>query len=232
MLSVTVRRETMPLPPVRGVKWDMPRGDAARIRAYAVGLVDDARGAGETGDNGACRRRTRGLGAGLPEGPHQHMPGPGDPQIAGGGRGGTGGEARAQAGPQLGFRVQAPRRQGIAPDSGVNSNLELTRRRRPFSAGASVCRGPGGSPGAEAGRDSAPTHRSNVTSSPDTGGLAVSAGSRCVERETVLAVHGCGPAAVGPPPIPPETRWPIIRRFPSFLLSPSLRPGLKTALRA
>ena len=49
MLSVTVRRETMPLPPVRGVKRDMPRGDAARIRAYAVGLVDDARGAGETG---------------------------------------------------------------------------------------------------------------------------------------------------------------------------------------
>ena len=28
---------------------DMPRGDAARIRAYAVGLVDDARAAGETG---------------------------------------------------------------------------------------------------------------------------------------------------------------------------------------
>ena len=27
----------------------MPRGDAARIRAYAVGLVDDARTAGETG---------------------------------------------------------------------------------------------------------------------------------------------------------------------------------------
>ena len=27
----------------------MPRGDAARIRAYAVGLVDDARAAGETG---------------------------------------------------------------------------------------------------------------------------------------------------------------------------------------
>ena len=49
MLSVTVRRETMPLQPVRGVKRDMPRGDAARIRAYAVGLVDDARGAGETG---------------------------------------------------------------------------------------------------------------------------------------------------------------------------------------
>ena len=27
----------------------MPRGDAARIRAYAVGLVDDAHGAGDTG---------------------------------------------------------------------------------------------------------------------------------------------------------------------------------------
>ena len=27
----------------------MPKGDAARIRAYAVGLVDDARAAGETG---------------------------------------------------------------------------------------------------------------------------------------------------------------------------------------
>ena len=27
----------------------MPRGDAARIRAYAVGLVDDARAAGDTG---------------------------------------------------------------------------------------------------------------------------------------------------------------------------------------
>ena len=48
MLSVTVRCETMPLLPVRGVERDMPRGDAARIRAYAVGLVDDARAAGET----------------------------------------------------------------------------------------------------------------------------------------------------------------------------------------
>ena len=27
----------------------MPRGDAARIRSYAVGLVADARGAGDTG---------------------------------------------------------------------------------------------------------------------------------------------------------------------------------------
>ena len=49
MLSVTVRSEPMPLPPVRGVERDMPKGDAARIRAYAVGLVDDARAVGETG---------------------------------------------------------------------------------------------------------------------------------------------------------------------------------------
>ena len=48
MLSVTVRSEPMPLPPVRGVERDMPKGDAARIRAYA-GLVDDARSVGETG---------------------------------------------------------------------------------------------------------------------------------------------------------------------------------------
>ncbi len=49
MLSVTARSEPMPLLPVRGVERDMPRGDAARIRAYAVGLVDNARAAGETG---------------------------------------------------------------------------------------------------------------------------------------------------------------------------------------
>ncbi len=49
MLSATVRSEVMSLPPERGVERDMPRGDAARIRAYAVGLVDDARAAGETG---------------------------------------------------------------------------------------------------------------------------------------------------------------------------------------
>ena len=49
MLSATVRSEPMPLPPVRGVERDMPKGDAARIRAYAVGLVEDAGAAGETG---------------------------------------------------------------------------------------------------------------------------------------------------------------------------------------
>ena len=141
------------------------------------------------------------------------MPGPGDPKITGGGRGGTGGEARAQSGPQLGLRVQARRRQGIAPDAGggltrARGPCEPARRRPPFPAGASVCLDRGVSPGHEAGRDSARPHRSNAASSPDTGGSAVSAGSRCVERETVLAVPGCGPAAVGPLPIPPEARWP------------------------
>ena len=76
---------------------------------------------------------------------------------------------------------------------------EPARRRSPFPAGASVRRGPGGSPGLEAGRDSAPTCRSNVTRSPDTGGLAVPARRRSAERETVLAVTGCGPAAGEPP---------------------------------
>ena len=66
----------------------------------------------------------------------------------------------------------------------------------------------GVSPGLEAGRDSARPHRTNVTSSPDTGGLADSAGRRSAERETVLAIPGCGPAAAGPPPVPPEARWP------------------------
>ena len=141
------------------------------------------------------------------------MTGPGDPHIPKRGRSGTGSEARAQPGPQLGLRVQAPRRQGIAPDAGgglarARGPCEPARRRPPGRAGASVCRGPGGSPGAESGRGSARTHRPNVASSPDAGGSAVSAGRRCVERETVLAVPGCGPSAVGPPPIPPEAPWP------------------------
>ena len=197
MLPVTVRSEPMPLPSVRGVERDMPKGDAARIRAYAVGLVDDARG-GRNRDNRACRRRTRGLGAGPQERLHRHMPGPGDPKIAGGGWGGTGGEARAQSGPQLGFRVQACRRQGIAPDAGgglarARGPCAPTRKPPPVPAGASVRRRLGGSPGLEADRSSAPTCRSNVTSSPGTGGLAVSAGRRSAERETGLAVPGCGP---------------------------------------
>ena len=120
----------------------MPRGDAARIRAYAVGLVDDARAAGETGMTVRAGDVREAFGAGLPESPHQHMPGLGDPQIAGGGRGGTGGEARAQSGPQLGFRVQARRRQGIAPDAGgglvrARGPCEPTRRRPPGRSGAS-----------------------------------------------------------------------------------------------
>ena len=136
-----------------------------------------------------------------------------------GGGGGTRGKARAQSGPQLGFRVQVPRRQGIAPDAGGGlaralGPCEPTRRCPPGRAGTSVCRGPGVSPGLEAGRDSAQTHRLNVTSSPDTGGLAVSAGSRCVERETVLGVPGCRPSAPGSPPIYFEARWPARRAEP------------------
>ena len=49
--------------------------------------------------------------------------------------------------------------------------IEPARRPPPGRAGASVCRGPGGSPGAESGRGSARTHRSNVASSPGHRGL-------------------------------------------------------------
>ena len=59
--------------------------------------------------------------------------------------------------------------------------------------------------------------RANVTSSPDTGGLAVPAGRRSAERKTGLAVPGCGPAAAGPPPIAPEARWPGRRVEPDHL---------------
>ena len=49
---------------------------------------------------------------------------------------------------------------------------------------------------------------SNVTRLPaDTGGLAVSAGRRSAERETVLA-PAAGPQPLDRPPIPPEARWP------------------------
>ena len=44
--------------------------------------------------NGACRRRTRRLGAGLHERHHRHMAGPGDPHIPKRGRGGPRGEAK------------------------------------------------------------------------------------------------------------------------------------------
>ena len=49
---------------------------------------------GRNRDNRTCRRRTRGLGAGLQERLHRYMPGPGDPHISKRGRGGTGGAAR------------------------------------------------------------------------------------------------------------------------------------------
>ena len=96
----------------------MPKGDAARIRAYAVGLVDDARAVGETGVTVRAGDVREAL-----ELDHRNAfidicQVLGDPHIPKRGRGGTRGEARAQSGPQLGFRVQARRRPGIAPDAG------------------------------------------------------------------------------------------------------------------
>ena len=62
-----------------------------------------------------------------------------------------------------------------------------------------VCRGPGVSPGLESGRDSARTHRSNATSSPDTGGSAVSAGSHDVRQWLTVTTGPTAPqlGAVG-----------------------------------
>ena len=176
MLSVTVRCETMPLLPVRGVERDMPRGDAARIRAYAVGLVDDARAAGETwvtmraGDVREALEldhRTAIIDICQALGTRKLQGEAGMELVA---------RARAHSGPQLGIRVQARRRQGIAPDAGgglarARGPYAPARRPPPFPAGASVCRGPGGSRGAEAGRGSARTHRPNVASSPGHRGL-------------------------------------------------------------
>ena len=170
----------------------MPRGDAARIRAHVVELADAARGAGETGITVRAGDVREALDLDYRNAVIDICQ-VGDPHIPKRGRGGTGGAARAQSGPGLGFRVQAPRRQGIAPDGGGGFapaggpgrlSAGRSRRRWPFPAGASVYRGPGGSPGVEAGRDSARTDRSNVTNSPVSGGgLAVSAGRRYVEGE-------------------------------------------------
>ena len=178
----------------------MPRGDAARIRAYAVGLVDDARTAGDTG----VTVRAGGVRDALELDYRKALIN--ICQVLGTRKlqGEAGVELVARRGPSQGlnsvfeFRLLGGR--ALAPDAGgglarAGGLCEPTRRRPPFRAGASVCRGPGGSPGAESGRDSARTHRPNVTSSPDAGGSAVSAGRRCVERETVLAVPGCGSAA-------------------------------------
>ena len=156
----------------------MPRGDAARIRAHVVELADAARGAGETGITVRAGDVREALELDYRNAVIDICQ-VGDPHIPKRGRGGTGGAARAQSGPGLGFRVQAPRRQGIAPDGGGGFapaggpgrlSAGRSRRRWPFPAGASVYRGPGGSPGVEAGRDSARTDRSNVTNSPVSGG--------------------------------------------------------------
>ena len=163
----------------------MPRGDAARIRAYAVGLVDDARTAGDTG----VTMRAGGVRDALELDYRKALIN--ICQVLGTRKlqGEAGVELVARRGPSQGlnsvfeFRLVGGR--ALPPDARGG----LAR------AGASVCREPGGSPGAESGRDSARTHRSNVASSPDAGGSAVSAGRRCVERETVLAVPGCGSAA-------------------------------------
>ena len=179
---------------------DMPRGDAARIRAYAVGLVDDARTAGDTG----VTVRAGGVRYALELDYRKALIN--ICQVLGTRKlqGEAGVELVARRGPSQGlnsvfeFRLVGGR--ALPPDAGgglarAGGLCGPTRRRPPFRAGASVCREPGGSPGAESGRDSARTHRSNVASSPDAGGSAVSAGRRCVERETVLAVPGCGSAA-------------------------------------
>ena len=222
MWSAPVRSQTMLLPPVRGVARDMPRGDAARIRAYAVGLVDDARAAGETGVTVRAGDVREALQLDYRNAVIEICQVLGTRKL----QGEAGVELVARRGPSQGlnsvfeFRLLGGR--GIVPDAGGGlasgrGPCGPARRRRPFPAGASVCRGPGGSPGLEAGRDSAPTCRSNVTSSPDTGGLAVSTGRRSAERKTGLAVPGCGPAAAGPPPIAPEARWPGRRVEPDHL---------------
>ena len=114
----------------------MPRGDAARIRAYAVGLVDGARTAGET-------RVTVRAGDVREALELDHRNAIIDIcQVLGTRK--LQGEARAQSGPQLGLRVQARRRQGIAPDAGgglarAQGTCGPTRRRPPGRAGASVC---------------------------------------------------------------------------------------------
>ena len=190
----------------------MPRGDAARIRAYAVELVDDARTAGDTG----VTVRAGGVRDALEL--HYRKALINICQVLGTRKlqGEAGVELVARRGP-----VRASTRSSSSVSSEAGHCPGRRRRTRPCSRplwtgpkapalpGGRLCLlGPGVSPGLEAGRDSARTHRSNAASSPDTGGSAVSAGRRCVERETVLAVPGCGSAAVGPLPIPPEARWP------------------------
>ena len=198
----------------------MPRGDAARIRGYAVGLVDDARAAGETGVTVRAGEVRDALELDYRNAVIKTYARSWEPSNC---RGRPGWNSSRGAGPvraSTRFSSSVSSEAGYCPGRRRRSRpssrpLWTDSRRPPFPAGASVCRRPGGSSGLEAGRDSAPTCRSNVTSSTDTGGLADSAGRRSAERETFLAVPGCGPAAVGPPPIPPEARWPGRRGGPS-----------------
>ena len=128
MLSVTVRSRDHALTAGTRSRADMPRGDAARIRAYAVGLVDDARATGETGMTVRAGDVREALELDYRKALINICQVLGTRKLQGEAGVGTGGEARAQSGPQLGFRVQAPRRQGIAPDAGGG----LARAPRPL----------------------------------------------------------------------------------------------------
>ena len=177
----------------------MPRGDAARIRAYAVGLVDDARTAGETGVTvraGGVREaleldyRKALINICQVLGPANCRGRPGWNWWRGAGpaRASTrfSNSGSSEAGHCPGLR-RRPRPCSRPP-------CEPARRPMPGRAGASVCLDRGfrralRRVGTLRGR----TVRTQPAP-PDTGGLAVSAGRRCAERETVLAVPGCGPA--------------------------------------
>ena len=153
----------------------MPRGDAARIRAYAVGLVDDARTAGDTG----VTVRAGGVRDALELDYRKALIN--ICQVLGTRKlqGEAGVELVARRGPSQGlnsvfeFRLLGGRALPRTPEA-VSPVLEAPvnrpegprpSRRAPLSAWT------GGSPGLEAGRDSARTHRPNVASSLGRWGL-------------------------------------------------------------
>ena len=140
----------------------MPRGDTARIRAYAVGLVDDARAAGETGITVRAGDVREALELDYRNAVIEICQVLGTRKLQG--------EARmelvARRGPSQGlnsvfeFRLVGGRALLRTPEAVspvLEDPCEPTRRRPPFPAGASLCRGPGVSPGAESGRGSART---------------------------------------------------------------------------
>ena len=152
----------------------MPRGDAARIRGYAVGLVDDARAAGETGVTVRAGEVRDALELDYRNAVIKTYARSWEPSNC---RGRPGWNSSRGAGPvraSTRFSSSVSSEAGYCPGRRRRSRpssrpLWTDSRRPPFPAGASVCRRPGGSSGLEAGRDSAPTCRSNVTSSTDTG---------------------------------------------------------------